>query len=217
MTILFTFIIVPIAGQNNATIIEYSGKVEMRAPGGTWQSIEQGMQISQDVTLSTGFESTVTLELIEAQLRVQPLTRMTLEKILRQRETVTTEVNLQVGIVEAEVNTGEDVSHDFSVRSSVATAAVRGTEFVFDGNTVTTTEGTTQLTSQAGLSRSVAQGESSRTTTAGLPEQPSESKQQQASVKGYVSGTDEKTFLKKEPETTTEDTSQVTTTTITWE
>jgi hypothetical protein len=219
---IFIFLVSPLAGQNQATIAEYSGKVEIRPPGASWQTVENGTQITANTTLSTGFDSTATLELDQARLRVKPLTRMTLQKILRQRDTVTTEVNLQVGSLEAEVKTGEDVAHDFSVRSSVATAAVRGTSFTFEGRTLITSEGTTLLISSTGLSRSVSAGESSRTDGFGLPVDPKDAKERDFSVEGYVAGTDEDTFLHIKPQSANippveEEPPQATTITIEWE
>lgn len=124
------------------TITDITGKVEIR-PAGTdrWQRASTGEQIELDTTISTGFNATAVLDLGGSILEVRPLTRMTVTTLLREEDTVTTDVFLKVGKVKAEVETAKGVTHDFSLRTSTMTASVRGTEFIVDEFTVECRDG----------------------------------------------------------------------------
>jgi hypothetical protein len=124
------------------TITDITGKVEIRPAGvDRWQRASTGEQIELDTTISTGFNATAVLDLGGSILEVRPLTRMTVTTLLREEDTVTTDVFLKVGKVKAEVETAKGVTHDFSLRTSTMTASVRGTEFIVDEFTVECRDG----------------------------------------------------------------------------
>lgn len=143
-----------------ATVSAVSGKVEVRAPGGDWQAARVTQTVPIGSTISTGFGATAELEVGEATLSVSPLTRLTIEELARNAEgRQQTDLFLGVGRVRADVRSGEDTTHDFQLRSSVSTAAVRGTEFVYDGFWVRGLEGTIIFQSPTGLEQPVSQGD----------------------------------------------------------
>jgi hypothetical protein len=63
---------------------------------------------------------------------VRPLTRLSVEALLNQDNTETINLGLRTGRIQAEVNPPAGMKTDFSVRSPMATASVRGTSFFMD-------------------------------------------------------------------------------------
>jgi hypothetical protein len=164
LSILVLLLVTFAAGQavaQTATFSAVSGKVEVREPGGSWQAASVDQTVPIGATISTGFGARAEIEAGEATLTVSPLTRLTIEELAREADTQQTDLFLGVGRVRANVRTGEDTTHDFQLRSSVSTAAVRGTEFVYDGYEVRGFEGTVVFSSPAGIEQTVSQGDQS--------------------------------------------------------
>jgi hypothetical protein len=118
-----------------------------------------GTTIPKGSSISTGFKSTALLEMGESSLAVNQLTRMTLEELARQAGVQQTNVFLRVGRVSAQVKTTTGIKHDFKLRSPVSTAAVRGTDFEYNGWLLVVTDGEVTLTSPGGSTRLVIAGE----------------------------------------------------------
>ena len=97
---------------------------------------------------------------------------MKLEELAQKEKTVRKGLRLNFGRVRAEVKTAEGLRHDFTVRSAVATAAVRGTEFEFDCSAVDVFSEVVVLSNPVGQSQSVAGGERSVTTGYETPLSP---------------------------------------------
>lgn len=87
----------------DAVVQSTKGKVETRDPGGQWQRAEPGLTISRGTYISTGFNSEAVLELGESTLEVKALTRMQLEQIVEESDSVDTDLFLEVGKVEAPI------------------------------------------------------------------------------------------------------------------
>lgn len=144
--------------QVRATVESVSGKVEIRAEGGSWQAASAGERIARGSTISTGFNSRAELRLADSILEVEPLTRMTLEDLVETSDSVSTDVFVRVGRTRANVQSAEGVRSDFRMRSPITTASVRGTQFAFDTKTTAVTEGTVTVANFLGRSTSVGQG-----------------------------------------------------------
>ncbi len=142
-----------------ALLKEATGKVEIQLPGKPWAAAKQGMTLPQGAAISTGFNSTAVLDLGTSVLQVRPLTRMKIEELVEKEGVASTKLNLQLGRVKAEVKTTEGIKHDFTIKSSVSTAAVRGTEFEYDGEQVIGFSGAVNLANLAGQTTSVTAGE----------------------------------------------------------
>jgi hypothetical protein len=164
----------PAFAQTEAVLVSVDGKVETRAEGGSWQQASEGDTIARGTTVSTGFDASAAIELGQSVLKVDPLTRLTLEELVQQADTVTTRVFMGVGEVEAEVQSAEGLSNDFEVRSTQATAAVRGTVFQFNGRSISVSEGQVALSNQVGLGTVVSQGQQSSTSGSAPPSDPEE-------------------------------------------
>jgi len=124
-----------------ATIKEFTGKVEVMAPGGTWKPATKGMALAKNTAVSTGFKSIAVLTLGSSVLTVKPLTKLSLEEIVRLQGSEQVKLYLSAGRVKAAVAAPAGGTTDFSVKSPSATASVRGTGFDFDGANLAVTEG----------------------------------------------------------------------------
>ena len=122
------------AQEQRAVVKEFSGKVEVKAPGGDWRPVTVNMPVVLGATVSTGFGSRLVLAIGETQVSVQPLTRMVIQQLIKTGNTNTTRLTLRVGKVNAVVKAASGEKNDFSVKGPASTAAVRGTEFSYDAN-----------------------------------------------------------------------------------
>ena len=176
--------------QTQAVIKQLSGKVEVKGPGATaWVPARVGQQLAKGGFISTGFNSSAVLALGTSVLSVKPLTRMKLEELIAREGTVSTSLFLQVGKVNASVKSAEGLKQDFTVKSPVSTAAVRGTDFEFDGLTVRVINGLVYFSNSLGQSRGVTQGEQSSTTGAAPPTGGDQENQDATAVAPYVGST----------------------------
>lgn len=162
----------------DAVIQEIRGKVETRIGTGEWTAAAEGQVIPVGATISTGFGAQALLEVGDASITVQPLTRLTIEELVREQGTQRTDLFLGVGRVRADVRTGEDTTHDFKVRSAVSTAAVRGTSLVYDGYSVTGLVGLIVFESNEGFLQLVGQGDQTTLDTGERPTSPRTIKRQ---------------------------------------
>lgn len=173
--------ILPVAAQR-AEFTAVNGKVEYRAAGGSWQTASVGATVDQNTTISTGFGASASLMMGESTVEVEQLTRMVFEEIVENQSETTTRLSLNVGRINAEVRSTAGRSSDFRVRSPLSTAAVRGTSFSFDGETITVSEGTVAFVNRLNQSRNVGAGQSSVTTGTDVPKKPSEVAQEQSTT-----------------------------------
>ena len=136
-----------------AVIRDLAGTVEIKRAGATaWEPARQGQFLTGDTAISTGFRSTAVITLGNSVLVVRPLTRLTLAELSRMQDTEKVELNLQTGRVRADVKPPEGAKTEFTVRSSAATASVRGTVFEFDTYNLTVNEGTVEFVGALGAS-----------------------------------------------------------------
>ena len=116
-----------------AVLQNIKGKVEVKALGKDWAPAANGMKVDLLATISTGFDSSVVLLIADNKISVAPLTRLTIDAIVAQSNSLKTSLHLRVGSVSAEVKSTKGVSQDFKVTSPYSTASVRGTKFSYDG------------------------------------------------------------------------------------
>ncbi len=144
-------------GQQTALVRATSGKVEV-LQAGQWSALSVGASIPIGATISTGFGSTATVEIGPAIMEIRPLTRMRLDELAEREGVVSAELFLPVGRVRAEVRRVEGLESEFRLRSTQATAAVRGTSFDFDGRDLRVLTGRVQLINQFQQSIQVSGG-----------------------------------------------------------
>jgi hypothetical protein len=136
-------------GAQTARIQRISGAVEVKAPGAAeWRPAEEGQTLDRAALISTGFRSSALLSVGASTITVRALTRLSLEEIVAARNEEQVTVQLRTGRIRAEVNPPTGGTTDFTVRSPVATASVRGTVFDFDGIRLRVEEGRVYLGSE---------------------------------------------------------------------
>jgi len=189
---LAVLVILPVAAQR-AEFTAVNGKVEYRAAGGGWQTASVGATVDQNTTISTGFGASATLAMGESSVEVEQLTRMVVEEIVENQSETSTRLALNVGRINAEVRNTSGRTSDFRVHSPLSTAAVRGTSFSFDGETITVNEGTVAFINRLNQSRNVGAGQSSSTTGDDVPKKPSTVAQEDSttSIAPIGSGSDD--------------------------
>jgi hypothetical protein len=134
---VFVLLLAGIAGavaqEGQAVILEVQGTVEVQdGASAEWRAAVPGDSIGKNAVISTGFKSTALISLGNSRLSVRPLTRLTLEELVQRDNSETVRLHLRTGRVRAEVKSPAGLQTDFTVRSLIATASVRGTDFEFD-------------------------------------------------------------------------------------
>ncbi len=178
------FITFNLSAQYSYNVTQASGKVEISVSGRGWTVVSVGDQVPVSATISTGFGSRATLEGAGAVITIEPLTRMTVNELrANSGGGAETSLGLRTGRIRAAVRSTDAGRTRFSVSSPVATAAVRGTEFGFNGYKVDVGTGTVGLISgTTGKSVNVPQGANSKVDENGTPQTVAESKKDQAIV-----------------------------------
>ena len=143
--VLCGFMMVSAFTEVTVVLKDLRGKVEVKPLGKNWMPATEGMKVDMLATISTGFDSSVTLVIDKNQVRLEPLTRLTVDKILEKSGSLSTSLHLRVGNVSASVKSSTGVSQTFQVTSPQSTASVRGAAFDFDGLVVVVREGVVQI------------------------------------------------------------------------
>jgi hypothetical protein len=147
------------AQEETAFFRDLSGTVDIKTPGSEiWVKAAAGDRIEKNSVISTGFRSNAIVVVGNSVITVRPLTRLSLEEIVRNQGSERVEVFLQTGRVRADVKPPGEGQTSFTVRSPVATASVRGTSFEFDTERLTVAEGRVQYSLASGRQVSVANG-----------------------------------------------------------
>lgn len=132
------------AADFTAQVVSVSGKVEV-LNGNTWKPISSGDSLKSGDTIQTGFKSGAVLKIKESTVNVAALTRMTVEQLSEKSGKDNVRVFVKTGGVKSNVQKSNGKKVGFTVRTPVATASVRGTEFsvenTFDSTQVNTTRG----------------------------------------------------------------------------
>jgi hypothetical protein len=149
---------VPAPGQEGY-IRDVFGTVELKGPGGAgWTAARAGQRVTKDTVISTGFKSTALVALGNSTVTVRPLTRLSVEEILNIQGNETVSLSLRSGRIRADVTAPAGGRTDFTVRSPIATASVRGTSFEFDGVNLRVDEGLVHVTGGDGTAVYVGAG-----------------------------------------------------------
>lgn len=205
ITALVFLLTAPLFSQLQAVIKEVSGKVEIKAPAKGWESATEGMEISKGTIISTGFKSQALLDLGSSILYVKQLTRMSLDELTQKKGIVTTGLFLRVGKVRAQVKTTAGLHHNFTLKSPISTAAVRGTALDYTGPKLKVYgdgESAVIFTNLFNQSRTVWGGESSETSGSSRPENTEGSRRKDSNVNPFTSDSGSITSGSETPTTT---------------
>lgn len=121
------FICTPIFA-NTAKVTFVKGKVEVEK-NGTWVPLKVGDTVNEKETVSTGFQSEARLNLNGSVLAVAALSRVTLSEMSTGAEKDTVSLYVSAGATRSKVTHAEGKKIDYTSRTSVAVASVRGTNY----------------------------------------------------------------------------------------
>ena len=128
----------------SAQVVSFSGKAEVLSDG-NWKPLSVGYNLTNGDVVQTGFKSSLTLKIKDSTVNVEPLTRITVEKLSENSEKDNVRLFVNAGGVSSSVKKSGNKKVGFTVRTPVATASVRGTEFsvqnTFDSAKVETKSG----------------------------------------------------------------------------
>lgn len=126
------------------TIKSLTGYVQTKKDSNSnWANAKAGEVLQPGFYISTGFNSTAVIQTDNAQITVKPLSQMTIASLVSTEKQKTTDVQLNYGKIEANVDTSKskDTQTLFKVRSANTTASVRGTTFIFSDKTLEVMKG----------------------------------------------------------------------------
>jgi len=180
--------VVAAGAQSRAVFTTVTGKVEIQNPGEqTWQAATAGMEVPIRATISTGFGGRAVLQVGSTTLTVRPLTRLRIEELSTQNNVIRTNLAMPVGRIRVEVKSSAGTKNDFTVRSALSTAAVRGTGFDTDGARIGVFESTVAFSSQSGVSTNVSAGETGVSSGGGAPSAGAKQREVNTKVNPYTS------------------------------
>ena len=137
LTLAFVF---PVTAES-ALVTFVKGKVEISSANG-WMPVKVGDMLNASDTISTGFQSEAKIEYNGSVMALGALTRITIDKLSSNSTKDDVSVYLSTGAVRSKVNHSQNKRISYSVKSPVAVASVRGTDFlVTAGGTITCSEG----------------------------------------------------------------------------
>lgn len=116
-----------------AEIISVKGKVEVSRHD-AWVALNAGDKVNENEMISTGFQSEAKVKYKDSVMQIGALSRITLSKLASSESKDVVDVYLNTGAVRSKVNHTSDKKVSYTVRSPVAVASVRGTDFVLCDN-----------------------------------------------------------------------------------
>jgi hypothetical protein len=117
----------------SAKVTYVKGKVEVNR-GKEWVSLKVGDVVNEAETISTGFQSEARLNFNGSVMAVPALSRITLETLQSSGTKETVSLKVDTGAVRSRVTHTEGKRIEYSARTSVAVASVRGTDFAVFSN-----------------------------------------------------------------------------------
>lgn len=150
-----------------AKFVSIEGKVEI-LEGGMWIPVEEGDIIQErGAVISTGFKSNAVVSVKGTNFTLEPLTRITIENMVAMENKDSTQIYIDSGSLKANVSSSDGRKVGFKVRSAVATASVRGTEFkVTSSGRLSVTQGLVSFGGSEASSAEVAKSEDNSTDVA---------------------------------------------------
>lgn len=170
-----------------AIISRVTGRVELRNGAGAWRPAAAGDVVAAGTTVSTGFGAEAQIRIGESMLQVRELSRMTLEELVEREDSLDTDLFLQIGRIRSEVRSTRGLENNFQLRSTQATAAVRGTSFDFDGINLKVDAGLVSLANRLGKQQRVGRGQSSSADGYNPPQKPQQIAQRRFNVSPFTS------------------------------
>jgi len=148
----------------NVQVQETTGLVQYRLPSGSqWQTLTPGVELPEGTTIMSGTNGSAVLNSGNTTIEVDALSRIVVSEVTLQPQEETTSLEMRFGQVRSRVRRAQNRGMNFRVSTPVSTAAVRGTDFLYDGRELYVTEGDVAFTNLTGQHHSVRAGQTSRT------------------------------------------------------
>lgn len=112
----------------SAKVTFVKGKVEVNRKG-SWVAVKVGDSIAENETISTGYQSEARLNLNGSVLAVAALSRVKLEELKSDSSKDTASVVVETGATRSKVSHTNNKKVDYTTRTAVAVASVRGTVY----------------------------------------------------------------------------------------
>ena len=117
----------------SAKVTYVKGKVEV-SRGDEWVSLKVGDVVNETETISTGFQSEARLNYNGSVMAVPALSRITLETLKSSGTKETVSIKVDTGAVRSKVTHAEGKRIEYTARTPVGVASVRGTDFTIFAN-----------------------------------------------------------------------------------
>ena len=117
----------------SAKVTYVKGKVEV-SRGNEWVSLKVGDVVNEAETISTGFQSEARLNYNGSVMAVPALSRITLEALQSSGKKETVSIKVDTGAVRSKVAHAEGKKIEYTARTPVGVASVRGTDFAVFAN-----------------------------------------------------------------------------------
>ena len=117
----------------SAKVTYVKGKVEV-SRGNEWVSLKVGDVVNESETISTGFQSEARLNYNGSVMAVPALSRITLEALQSSGTKETVSIKVDTGAVRSKVTHTEGKRIEYTARTPVGVASVRGTDFAVFAN-----------------------------------------------------------------------------------
>ena len=117
----------------SAKVTYVKGKVEV-SRGNAWVSLKVGDVVNEAETISTGFQSEARLNYNGSVMAVPALSRITLEALQSSGTKETVSIKVDTGAVRSKVTHTEGKKIEYTARTPVGVASVRGTDFAVFAN-----------------------------------------------------------------------------------
>ena len=112
-----------------AEIAYVRGKVEV-CRNDSWVQLKVGDTVLASETISTGFQSEAKIKYKDSVMALGALTRITLDELSETQEKNSVSIYLNTGAVRSKVSHSDNKRLSYTVKSPVAVASVRGTDFL---------------------------------------------------------------------------------------
>ena len=117
----------------SAKVTYVKGKVEV-SRGTEWVALKVGDVVNEAETISTGFQSEARLNYNGSVMAVPALSRVTLESLQSSGAKDTVSIKVDTGAVRSKVTHTEGKRIEYTARTPVGVASVRGTDFAVFAN-----------------------------------------------------------------------------------
>lgn len=112
----------------SAKVTYVKGKVEVNRRN-TWVQLKTGDSVSEKETISTGYQSEIRLDLNGSILSVPAMSRVTIETLKSSSDSKEVSVYVDTGAARSKVKHTDNQKVDYTTRTAVAVASVRGTDY----------------------------------------------------------------------------------------